>query len=381
MENENFNWIDAFVEAQERKDIKNSKGFEVLNSNNIDTNELTNHEKDKDAGVIELNYKDEKQKEIDNRSYVGNVLAFILDMPEETVKSLMLAALNGTDVAANVVGTVFNALTDVDEEIHTAHKNSDYKKFSELTTAKIQEFSKYLNGKKTDVKEYSGNITGIGSELDSKAAEMVSWITQDAPYVVPIRKKLKNMGLPDYIAIPIAFGIGTGIAFDDDASLFLNSEQVQGFKEMAGALPDSSEEKIFNTTYRMLEATGLGFAVPGVVKALSFAKNNIPKYMNSKIIKPQNTIAVGGSATATAATQVIEKNIVGPSTDAEIDEIYGEGKSEEAMIEATDLTDANIDEIYGEGSSEQAMDEVLINNEKEDNWKILNSDKQTSYTQ
>ena len=150
---------------------------------------------------------------------------------------------------------------------------------------------------------------------------------------------------------------------------------------MAGALPDSSEEKIFNTTYRMLEATGLGFAVPGVVKALSFAKNNIPKYMNSKIIKPQNTIAVGGSATATAATQVIEKNIVGPSTDAEIDEIYGEGKSEEAMIEATDLTDANIDEIYGEGSSEQAMDEVLINNEKEDNWKILNSDKQTSYTQ
>ena len=381
MENENFNWIDAFVEAQEKKDIKNSKAFEVLNSNNIDTNELTNHEKEFEAGKIELNYKDEKQKEIDGRSYVGNAMAFILDMPEETVKSLMLAFLNGTDVAANGVGVVFNALTDVDEEIHTAHKNSDFKKFKELTTAKIQEFSKYLREKKTDVREYSGNITGIGAELDSKAAEFVSIITQDAPYAIPIRKKLRSIGLPEYVALPVAFGMGSAIAFDDDANLWLNSEQVQGFKKMVVDLPNSSEEKIFNTTYRMLEATGLGFAIPGVVKGLSFAKNNIPKYMNSKTIKPQNTIAVGGSATATAVVQEVEKNIVEPSTDAEIDKLYGEGASEKAMIEATDLTDANIDQIYGEGASEKAMDEVLINNEKDDNWMILNSDKQTSYTQ
>ena len=34
MENEeNFNWIEAFISAQEKKDIKNSKAFQILNSN------------------------------------------------------------------------------------------------------------------------------------------------------------------------------------------------------------------------------------------------------------------------------------------------------------------------------------------------------------
>ena len=36
----------------------------------------------------------------------------IADMPEETLKALMMAALNGTDVAANVVGVAFNAMTN-----------------------------------------------------------------------------------------------------------------------------------------------------------------------------------------------------------------------------------------------------------------------------
>ena len=70
MENEeNFNWLEMYMDAQEGKDIKNSPAFKLLNSNNIDTNELTKTEKDKDAGVIELNYKDEKEKETDSISF------------------------------------------------------------------------------------------------------------------------------------------------------------------------------------------------------------------------------------------------------------------------------------------------------------------------
>jgi hypothetical protein len=302
---EEDNIFQTYIDAVNKKNIKNSSAFQVLNKNNIDTHELTNHEQEYEAGTIELNYKDEKTKEVDSRTYVGNALAFIADMPEETVKSLMLAFLNGTDVAANGVGVIFNALTDVDEEIHTAHKNSDYKKFSELTTAKIQEFSKYLDGKKTDVSEYSGNITGMGSQLDNKAAEFVSMVIQDTPYALPIYKKMKKMGLPTYVALPVSYGMGSAIAFDDDATLFLNSEQVQGFKKMTGALPDTSEEKIFNTTFRMLEGTGLGFAIPFVVKSLKFAKNHVPKLM-----KPQSTVTVGGTAVATAAVEELKENAV-----------------------------------------------------------------------
>ena len=300
---EQDNIFQFYLDSTNKKNIKSSSAFQTLNKNNIDTNELTNHEEEYEAGTIELNYKDEKTKEVDGRTFVGDGLAFLADIPEESVKALMLAFLNGSDVAANGVGVIFNALTDVDEEIHTAHKNTDYKKFSELTTAKIQEFSKYLREKKTDVREYSGNITGIGAELDSKAARFVSMVLQDTPYAIPIHKKIKSMGVPTYISLPLSYGMGSAIAFDDNATLSLNSEQVQAFKKMTGALPDTSEEKIFNTTYRMLEATGLSFAIPAVVKSLKFAKNNVPKLM-----QPQSTVTIGGTAAATAAVEEVKEN-------------------------------------------------------------------------
>ena len=287
MENEeNFNWLEMYVDIQEGKDIKNSPAFKLLNSNNIDTNELTKTEKDKDAGVVKLNYKDEKEKETDSISFSKGLLSFVADMPEETVKALMMAFLNGTDVAANAAGVVFNAMTNSDPAVALAFKEGNPEKFKKLVNANIQEFSKYLDTQKKEVKEI-----GEGSELNSKAAQWVSMVTQDTPYSLPIYKKLTSLGMPKYMALPVSYGIGSGIAFDDDAQIFLNSEQVQSFKEMSGALPNTSEEKIFNTTYRTLEGTALGFAIPYVFQGLKFAKNTIPKYMT-----PQTTIATGSAA-------------------------------------------------------------------------------------
>ena len=300
MENEeNFNWLEMYMDAQEGKDIKNSSAFKLLNSNNIDTNELTKTEKDKDAGVVKLNYKDEKEKEADSLTFSQGLLAFVADMPEETVKALMMAFLNGTDVAANAAGVVFNAMTNSDPAVALAFKEGNPEKFKKLVNKNIQDFSKYLNEQKKEVKEI-----GEGSELNSKAAQFVSMVTQDTPYSLPIYKKLTSLGMPKYMALPVAYGIGSGVAFDDDAQIFLNSEQVQNFKEMAGALPESSEEKIFNTTFRTLEGTSLGFAFPAVFKALKYAKNNIPKYMDN-----QMSVATGSAAATTAAVEKIEEKM------------------------------------------------------------------------
>ena len=285
---ENFNWLETYMDIQEGKDIKNSEAFKILNSNNIDTNELTKHEKDKDAGLVKLNYKDEKEKETDGYNYAKGLLNFVADMPEETGKALMTAFLNGTDVAANVVGVVFNAMTNVDPAMNAAFNNGDGKNFKTLLNKNIQDFSNYLNSEKEQVAKI-----GEGSPTSSKAAEFVSMITQDTPYSLPIYKKFKKLGMPDWMALPVAYGIGSAVAFDDDASIFLNSEQVQGFKNMIGVLPDSSEEEIYNKTFRMLEGTGLGFATSPIIKGLKYAKNNIPAFM-----KPQSTISVGGAAIA-----------------------------------------------------------------------------------
>ena len=419
MEEENFNWIEAFIQATEKKEIKNGNAFKVLNENNIDTNELTKHEKDKEAGVIELNYKDEEVKEVDKRSFAKGALAFVADMPEETMKALMMAFLNGTDVAANFTGVVFNAMTNQSPAMAEAFKNGNAAEFKKLVNSNIQEFSKYLDNEKKQVK-----AIGEGSELNSKAAEFVSMITQDTPYSMPIYKKLKNLGMPNWMALPVAYGMGSGIAFSDDATLFLNSEQVQNLKELSGALPNSSEEKIFNTVFRTFEGTSLGFLTGPVVKAFSFAKKSIPKYMDN-----QMAVSVGSAASVTAAVDKLEANdkIIEPTTDAEIDAAYGVGASENAMVEAlkpkTNQDMQNMitkaekadDQVlfYDENTMTESGPEEPLNeyikitdpqalkdtsvvffdpetneqmtyqkiNESDDNWIILNTDRQSSYKQ
>ena len=418
MEEENFNWLEAYITASEGKDIKNSKAFRLLNENNIDTNELTKHDKDKDAGVIELNYKDEKEKEVDGINFGKGLLAFIADMPEETVKSLMLAFLNGTDVAANVVGVAFNAMTNADPAMQVAFQKKDLKEFKKLVNKNIQEFSKYLSEQKEDVKKI-----GEGSELNSTAARWVSMVMQDTPYALPIHKKIKSFGVPNYVSLPVAYGMAQSIAFSDDATLALNSEQVQSFKEMIKVLPNSSEEKIYNTTFRMLEGTVLGFLFPAVFKGLKFAKNTIPKYMANEQIQT----AVGGAA---VATSIVKGNIdkAEAMTDAEIDKVHGEGASEKAMIEALDKPISKQDMQKTISEAEKADDQILFYNvsdmteagpddplneyikitdpkalenagvvffdaetntqmtyqkinENDDNWIILNKDRETSYNQ
>ena len=353
MENENFNWLEQFIEIQNNKDIKTSNDFKILNSNNIDTNELTKHETDKDAEVVELNYKDEEAKEVDKRSFAKGALAFVADMPEETIKALMLAFLNGTDVTANFTGVIFNAMTNQSPAMAEAFKNGDAAEFKKLVNGSIQEFSKYLSNEKEQVK-----AIGEGSELNSKAAEFVSMIIQDTPYALPIYKKFKSMGMPTYVALPLAYGMGSGIAFDDDATLFLNSEQVQSFKEMIKVLPESSEEKIYNTTFRMLEGTSLGFLIPKVFQGLKFAKNTVPKYMT-----PQTSVAVGSAAaTGAAVDKATATEIDGPSTDAEIDKQYGFGASEDAMNDfLKPKTNQDMQDIITK--AEKADDQTLFFNE------------------
>jgi hypothetical protein len=395
MENEeNFNWLEMYGEIQEGKDIKNSPAFKLLNSNNIDTNELTKQEKDKDAGVVELNYKDEKEKETDSISFSQGLLAFVADMPEETVKALMMAFLKGTDVAANAAGVVFNAMTNSDPAVALAFKEGNPEKFKKLVNKNIQDFSKYLSEQKNEVKEI-----GEGSELNSKVAQWVSMVTQDTPYSLPIYKKLKSIGMPNYMALPVAYGIGSGVAFNDDAQIFLNSEQVQNFKEMTGALPNSSEEKIFNTVYRTLEGTALGFAIPYVFQGLKFAKNTVPKYMT-----PQTTISTGSAASVGA--------VVDNATATETDQIKPIVSKQEMQDTITQAEKADDQVLFFDGNRESGPDDPINDyikitdpkalegadivfyddetmeqmtyqkiNETDDDWIILNEDRKTSYNQ
>ena len=190
MEEENFNWAEQYLGIQSNKDIKNSNAFKTLIDNNIDTNELTGHEKETNAGVVQLNYKDEKEKEADSYNYARGLLNFVKDMPEETGKALMLAALNGTDVAANATGVLFNLFTNNDQEMKNAFDRKDEIKFKKRFNSNIKTFSDYLSLKKDKVR-----AIGEDSETSSKAAEFAAMIFQDTPYAIPIYRALKKNGL------------------------------------------------------------------------------------------------------------------------------------------------------------------------------------------
>ena len=322
-------------------------------------------------------------------------------MPEETVKALMLATLNGTDVAANVVGVVFNAMTNVDPAMQVAFNNGDGKKFKTLLNKNIQEFSKYLSEEKVKVKKI-----GEGSELDSKAAAFVSMITQDTPYALPIHKKLKSFGVPNYIALPVAYGMAQSVAFSDDATLFLNSEQVQEFKKMMKVLPDTSEEKLYNTTFRMLEGTALSFLFPAVFKSLKFAKNTVPKYLDQQL---STALAVAGTTGAVVekveAKENILKNDIKQSDNITSNQdmqnmITKAEKADDQILfyNESDMTEANENDALNayititdpnllEGSDVVFFDPETMTqmtyqkkNESDDNWIILNSDRKTSYS-
>ncbi len=295
MEEENFNWLEFMNDAQAKKDVKNSSAFKLLNENNIDTNELTGHEKDDFAGEIKLNYKDEKEKENDGYNFGRGLLSFVADMPEETMKALMSAALNGTDVGVNLVGVLYQAMANGNPALRAAYEKGNQNGFNKEFLGSIQTFSKYLDDQKDQVAKI-----GEGSEMNNRATEFVAMIVQDTPYSLPIYKKFKRWGMPNWMALPVAYGIGGAIAFDDDATLVLNfnSEQVQGFKEMVIDAENSSQEKIFNTITRMVEGTIIGGLVSPIFKGVMNAKNYIPKY--AKQIKKKDveqiSTAIGGAA-------------------------------------------------------------------------------------
>ena len=141
------------------------------------------------------------------------------------------------------------------------------------------------------------------------------------------------MGFPNWVAVPLAFGIGAGFAYTEEEypTLFLNSEQILELKKTVGVLENSSDEVIWNAVGRITEGTVLTGLFGSLFGALKFAKNNIPKFSKKKVIKTTSDvakIAAGSAVIAGAATKAESEEIKEPITDAEIDKAYGAGSVE-----------------------------------------------------
>ena len=286
MAEENFNWIENYyLPVRDQEALYSGKANELLNKNKIDNYQLIGIDQEPGSGEVQLNYKDEKQKQEDGFSFAEGLVDFVKDLPKDTVLSFAQAGVNGADVAVNLV-PIFDK--------YFAATNPNYKSNDHLKY-KMKDWSDALDGVRKDLKNKQAE--------NNKASQFVSYIFQDIPYAVPIYRKMKSLGTPNWVALPVSAGVGFSLGFDEEASFFINSEAVKNFKELVRVLPDTPEEKIFDNTVQALEGTGFAFAIPAIAKGFTFAKQNIPKLVTKETVSDAAKLAAGGTVIGTALTK------------------------------------------------------------------------------
>ena len=275
---ENINLIDSFYLPTIEKNVtENSSAAKILNDNHIDNHEILGINQEAEAGTINLNYKDEKQKEADGIDFVEGAIEFAKDIVPSSYQSMKLAGVNGADVVINMV-PLFDRLFSLDP---------NYKPNQELMTT-MKNWSNHLDGARENIK--------AKRDQNQKVAQFVSMIFQDVPYAVPLHKKFKNMGMPKWLSMPLAYGLGYALGFDEEkTSMFFNSKDVQAIKSLINITKDTPEEKLFDNVWQAVEGTGIAWAFPQIWKSIKFAKRNIPKLNTEKVGQAAGITATGGA--------------------------------------------------------------------------------------
>ena len=275
---ENINLIDSFYLPTIEKNVtENSSAAKILNDNHIDNHEILGINQEAEAGTINLNYKDEKQKEADGIDFVEGAIEFAKDIVPSSYQSMKLAGVNGADVMINMV-PLFDRLFSLDP---------NYKPNQELMTT-MKNWSNHLDGARENIK--------AKRDQNQKVAQFVSMIFQDVPYAVPLHKKFKNMGMPKWLSMPLAYGLGYALGFDEEkTSMFFNSKDVQAIKSLINITKDTPEEKLFDNVWQAVEGTGIAWAFPQIWKSIKFAKRNIPKLNTEKVGQAAGITATGGA--------------------------------------------------------------------------------------
>jgi len=260
-----FNTYDLYLNKVKEDDVFNSNEYKYLKENNIDTAEIEGIDKDPDAGEIKFD-KDQNISEEDNKLLLKDVTDFILDIPRDTLISIIRGGTNGFQFVNNFAGAV-----GITGEETTDELNLKFDKIkSDLDNA--QEDSPFVT-------------------------KMIAMAGQDAMYTYPIYKKLQKAGLPKMWRLPISFALGGALAFDKKESLFVDSNSMRNLKAYIGIAQDTPIEEMYDKTVQAIEFGAFGKIFDDVI---GMAKGI--KTMNKDRIK-QADIALGASAGSAAVVE------------------------------------------------------------------------------
>ena len=232
-ENETYDFYEmSFLPSIEFDKIRNSKAFKLLKDNNEDTSELLGFEKHPNAGAIKLpnphhDKFDEKSLmqmvSKDAHTVIEPLLDFIVETPKDLVLSLGVAAVNGADVAVNLIPLI-------DKVFDYSGNLVGFQNVDPLDDKKVMAFAQNLDVKLDKTREWIKKY----KKDDNFVSQLIGIIGQDAIYSYPIFNKLTSLGMPKYPAFFISGGIGGAIGIEQkifgQESTFLLHFIVKKFK-------------------------------------------------------------------------------------------------------------------------------------------------------
>ena len=297
---------DIYLPAKNKADIENSKPFKILKENKQDVTQLFTGQKNEMYQPIEIKKFEEKEKASTAEFYlnsikdIGNNLFDFVD--QSIVGDTVDYAASGFEkdkipptvgILANNIGEfgvnllpVMDKLVDFmgkppgpDGKIPDVFNNDE--KLMEWSGDKVQ----YFRENRAKFKEIQDD--------KNMASQFANLVVQDMAVSLPLYEGLTKAGVPKLWATVLGFGMGSAIALEDKLfgaeSTFIQEfgkEEVNALKKILSIIPNTPVDALADEVIQTLEYTAFAFAIPPVIQAAKFMKNNLPSF------------AVGGAVAA-----------------------------------------------------------------------------------
>ena len=278
----------VYLPDLEKRNIRESENYKLLKENNLDPTILEGYPpeyKDTEIKIQDfdtfINQGGTKEDWIskhvtpeNKKAFFGTIGDFLYETGKDTVLSLGVAAINGADVATNMMPLVAKVLDN--SPLATALPNGF---MNAETEADVYNAAKVASENLGKARDYLKSF----KEDDNIVSQLIGVIGQDLVYSIPIYNKLKSLGVPNYPAFFISGAVGGAIGVEDKVlgedsyfSKSLFAKDIVELKNLIGILPNTPEDKIADEVVQALEYGAFSIAIPGIIDAFKFMKRYIP---------------------------------------------------------------------------------------------------------
>ena len=273
-----------YLPETKKRDLLNSNSYRVIKDAGQDPTILEGYENEIEVNQIEFpvfNTQADKDKFVEEnanstassaKEYLETFGNFLTEETEDLLTSLQLAAVNGADVAANLMPLAYKMFENAPIAM-----NMPKEFFSPKTEQEIMNVSKHFS---ENLGEYRQHL--FEKQKDNGwVKDILSLVVQDSAYSIPTYNFLRKAGLPKYPSFFLSAAVGAvGVENEDrdgDKTYFAPfAKDVAKLKELVGILPNTPADQIADEVHQALEYGTFGVAIPGIIDAFKFMKRYIP---------------------------------------------------------------------------------------------------------